>query len=53
MAENKILIGNLSYNLTEQDKVEIAEKVKESLPSEEWTFTLEDGTEVTKVVCVK
>ena len=52
MAE-KILIGNLTYNLTEQDKTEIAEKVAELLPSENWTFTLEDGTKVTKAVCIK
>lgn len=52
MSEKRILIGNISYNLTEQDKVEIVEKVKESLPSEEWTFALEDGSEVTKVVYV-
>ena len=53
MDENKILIGNISYNLTEQDKAEIAEKVKESLPCEEWDFTLEDGTVVRKEVYVK
>lgn len=46
----KILIGNLTYNLTEQDKAEIAEKLAEMLPSEEWTFTLADGTKVTKAV---
>lgn len=49
----KIFIGNIAYELTEEDKAEIVEKVKESLPSETWTFTLEDGTKVTKVVCVK
>lgn len=53
MAENKILIGNISYKLTEEDKEEIVEQVKESMPSEAWTFTLKDGTTVTKVVCVK
>ena len=53
MAENKILIGNIAYTLTEEDKAEIVEKVKEAIPSEEWTFTLEDGSTVTKVVCVK
>lgn len=53
MAENKILIGNISYKLTEAEKIEVAEKVKESLASEEWVFTLEDKSTVTKVVCVK
>ena len=53
MSENKTLIGNISYKLTEQDKTEITERVKESLQSEEWTFTLEDDSTVTKVVCVK
>lgn len=48
----KIFIGNLSYTLTEQDKAEIAEKVAEALPKEEWTFTLEDGSAVKKVVYV-
>lgn len=53
MAENKTLIGNLAYKLTEQDKAEIAEAVKNALPSETWTFTLADGTTVTKAVCIK
>lgn len=46
-------VGNITYSLTEQDKAEIAEKVAEALPKEEWIFTLEDGSTVTKVVCVK
>lgn len=37
---------------TEADKAEIVAAVKESLTTEEWKFTLEDGTEVTKVVHV-
>ena len=53
MSVEKFLIGNISYILTEEDKAEIAEKVAESLESEEWKFTLEDGSEVTKVVCLK
>ena len=52
MSENKTLIGNISYKLTEQDKNEITERVKESLQSEEWVFTLEDDSTVTKVVYV-
>lgn len=53
MSENKILIGNISYNLTEEDKVEITEMLKESLQSEEWVLTLEDGSTVTKKVVLK
>lgn len=54
MAETvKTIIGNVNYILTEQDKQEIAEKVAEVLPTEEWTFTLEDGTKVTKEVVLK
>lgn len=53
MAESKTIIGNIKYVLTENDKNEIANKVKESQKSEVWTFTLEDGTEVTKEVVVK
>lgn len=52
MAE-KILIGNIAYTLTDSDKAQIAEAVKNSLPSETWIFTLEDGTTVTKAVCIK
>lgn len=53
MAEEKTIIGNIKYVLTEEDKLQIAEKVAEVLPTEKWTFTLEDGTEVTKEVIVK
>ena len=48
----KILIGNIAYTLTEEDFEKIADKVKDSLDKEEWTFTLEDGTTVKKVVVV-
>lgn len=40
------------YTLTDADRDSIAEAVKESLPKESWTFTLEDGSTVTKAVCV-
>lgn len=53
MAEVKTIIGNVKYVLTEEDKNEIAQKVVESQKSEVWTFTLEDGTEVTKEVVLK
>lgn len=53
MSENKTLIGNISYKLTEQDKTEITERVKESLQSEEWVLKLEDGSTVTKEVVLK
>lgn len=48
----RIKIGNIAYTLTERDKEVIAEKVKESLDKENWTFTLEDGSTVTKEVYV-
>ena len=53
MSTTKTLIGKLAYNLTEQDKTDIAEIVAELLESEEWEFTLEDGSTVTKEVCLK
>ena len=53
MSENRTLIGNISYKLTEQDKAEITEKVKESLQSEEWVFKLQDGSTVMKKVVLK
>ena len=40
------------YTLTDADRDSIAAAVKESLPKETWTFTLEDGSTVTKAVCV-
>ena len=46
----KILIGNIAYTLTEEDFEKIADKVKDSLNKEEWTFTLADGSTVTKAV---
>lgn len=39
-----------SYILTDADKANIAASVKESLSKETWTFTLEDGSTVTKAV---
>lgn len=41
-----------AYNLTPDDKSAIASVVKASLTTENWTFALEDGTTVTKVVYV-
>lgn len=41
-----------SYTLTDADKDTIAAAVKDSLASENWTFTLEDGSTVTKKVYV-
>ena len=41
-----------SYTLTDDDKNTIAAAVKASLTSENWTFTLEDGSTVTKKVYV-
>lgn len=40
------------YVLTDDDKTEIANGVKASLTTESWTFTLEDGSTVTKAVYV-
>ena len=48
----KVLIGNIAYTLSEEDVAVIAEKIKDSLDKEEWTFTLEDGTTVKKAVVV-
>lgn len=53
MSVKKILVGNLARTLSEEDKVELAQKVIETLPIEEWTFKLADGSEVKKVVCVR
>lgn len=39
-----------AYVLTEADKAEIAAKAVENLTTENWTFTLEDGSTVTKSV---
>lgn len=41
--------GN-DYVLTSADKQEIAEAVAENLSTEAWTFTLENGSTVTKTV---
>ena len=41
-----------AYTLTDTDKNTIAEAVKASLTTETWTFTLEDGSTVTKAVYV-
>lgn len=42
-----------SYVLTEADKQEIATKAVGMLSSEAWTFTLENGSTVTKTVVLK
>ena len=41
-----------AYTLTDTDKANIAASVKASLTKENWTFTLEDGSAVTKAVYV-
>lgn len=41
------------YVLTDADKQEIAEKVVENLSTENWKFTLENGSTVTKTVVLK
>ena len=41
-----------AYTLTSADKTAIANSVKASLNTESWTFTLEDGSTVTKAVYV-
>ena len=41
-----------SYVLTDTDKANIASQIKASMNTENWTFTLEDGTTVTKAVYV-
>lgn len=41
------------YILTDVDKKEIAKSATDLLNTETWTFTLEDGSTVTKAVCVK
>lgn len=41
-----------AYTLTDADKNTIAAAVKASLTKENWTFTLEDGSTVTKAVYV-
>lgn len=38
---------------TEADKAEMVAEVLAALPVEQWTFTLEDGSEVTKAVYVQ
>lgn len=40
------------YTLNDTDKNAIAAAVKASLPTETWTFTLEDGSTVTKAVYI-
>ena len=42
-----------SYVLTATDKQEIANNVYAKLSTETWTFTLEDGSTVTKSVVLK
>lgn len=41
-----------AYTLNDTDKNTIADAVKASLNTETWTFTLEDGSTVTKAVYV-
>ena len=41
------------YVLTDADKQEIAEMVIDNLSTEAWTFTLENGSTVTKTVVLK
>ena len=41
-----------SYILTDTDKATVAASIKDSLPKESWTFTLADGSTVTKDVYV-
>lgn len=41
------------YVLTDDDKAEIASQVAALLTTETWTFTLEDGSSVTKAVLLK
>jgi hypothetical protein len=41
------------YILTEADKQEIATMAVAKLSAETWTFTLEDGSTVTKTVVLK
>lgn len=41
-----------AYTLNDTDKNAIAAAVKASLTTENWTFTLEDGSTVTKAVYV-
>ena len=47
-----IAIKGDSYKLTEADKQEIAEMVALE-QTETWTFTMEDGSTVTKTVVLK
>jgi hypothetical protein len=42
-----------SYVLTDDDKQEIADIVTGKLTTENWTFTLESGSTVTKTVVLK
>lgn len=41
------------YTLTDADRDAIAIAVRDSLTKETWTFTLEDGTTVTKKVVLE
>ena len=59
MATQKILLGNLkgpkgdSYILTDSDKEQIANEVQAALKTESWTFTLEDGSTITKKIPIE
>lgn len=48
-----LAIKGEDYVLTNADKQEIATKVIENLSTEDWKFTLENGSEVTKTVVLK
>ena len=49
----RVSIRGAAYTLTDSDKETIAAAVKASLTKETWTFTLEDGSTVTKEVYVE
>ena len=46
-------IRGAAYTLTDADKTTITQSVVDSLTTENWTFTLKDGSTVTKAVVVK
>ena len=45
-----IPIGQGTYVFTDADKADIVSQVKQSLTTETWTFTLANGSTVTKKV---
>ncbi len=48
-----LVIKGSDYVLTDADKQEIAEAVANAIGTETWTFTLTDGSKVTKTVVLK